>query len=300
MIDTLILSGGGINGIMLIGVIKGIKDWLPYIRTYIGTSIGAVIATFLSIGYNYDDLYDIVISLNFDDYYDFDINNLFMDYGLDNCNKLLRLFNSIIYCKLNIYNPTFKYLFDNTNKILKMNGSNLTLYTNDIFSYIDTPDMTILDALKISICVPFLYKPVYYNNYTYIDGGMFDNYLINETKNKKYTLGVFLSFFDDKNDKNDKNDKSINNIMDYMNIVINSFYIYMYKYKIIKYKSTTLILKSIKNPINFKLTYNDKNIFINTGYKNVKKFYYKKFKKIQKKRLKQKYFYLLNKNAKIY
>jgi NTE family protein len=287
MINTLVLSGGGVNGIIHIGAIKAIQKYLPFIKNYYGTSIGSILCTFLSICYTYNELYDIIISLNFDNYFNINIKNLYYNCYVDTSYKFIKLINSIIYCKLNIYNPTFKILYEKTNKILKINGSNLTTSTNDIFSYNTTPDMNILDAIKISICVPFIFKPVLYNNNLYIDGGLFNNYLINEVKNKKYTLGICLSNLSNINNNN------INNIIHYIDIIYNSFYNYKLNFDIYKYQNITILIKNNINILKQNLSKNDKNNLINIGYDKTFKYLKKRFNKLKQKRLKQKYFFLL-------
>ena len=46
------------------------------------------------------------------------------------------------------------------------------------FNYEKTPDVKILDALIMSICVPILFKPVTYENKLFVDGGLLSNYPI--------------------------------------------------------------------------------------------------------------------------
>ena len=53
MYDTLVLSGGGVNGILELGALQycNDKNLLSSIKTYVGTSIGSIICYLLIIGY---------------------------------------------------------------------------------------------------------------------------------------------------------------------------------------------------------------------------------------------------------
>ena len=52
--DTIVLSGGSIKGIVTLGALQYAKEnyLLENIKTYIGTSSGAIISYLLAIGYN--------------------------------------------------------------------------------------------------------------------------------------------------------------------------------------------------------------------------------------------------------
>lgn len=51
--DTLVISGGSVNGISALGALQYLRDneYLNNIKTYIGTSSGAFICYLLAIGY---------------------------------------------------------------------------------------------------------------------------------------------------------------------------------------------------------------------------------------------------------
>ena len=46
----------------------------------------------------------------------------------------------------------------------------------EYFDYINTPNMSILLALEITISIPFIMKSIKYNNYYYCDGGLLVNF----------------------------------------------------------------------------------------------------------------------------
>jgi NTE family protein len=73
--------------------------------------------------------------------------------------------------------------------------------------------MNIKLAIRISMCVPIIFKPIKYNNQIYIDGGLYNNFPINYFNfNKIETIGLTLRY----------NKKKIKNFTDYIRSMINS------------------------------------------------------------------------------
>ena len=50
--------------------------------------------------------------------------------------------------------------------------------------------MSVITAMQISTCIPIIFKPIKYNNYYYVDGGISNN--IPFLKNKKYKNYLLL------------------------------------------------------------------------------------------------------------
>ncbi len=71
---------------------------------------------------------------------------------------------------------TFKEHFEKTGKILIVMAFNITKCKEDIFMYETTPDMEILNSLKLSARIPIIFGPIKYNNDFYIDGGVWNNF----------------------------------------------------------------------------------------------------------------------------
>ena len=103
MIDTLVFSGGGIKGIGFVGCLnalveKGIYNY-NQINTFVGTSAGSIIATFLAVGYKIKEINELATELNFGILRDVtaeNILNFFQDFGVDTGNELERIMEIII------------------------------------------------------------------------------------------------------------------------------------------------------------------------------------------------------------
>jgi predicted acylesterase/phospholipase RssA len=84
------------------------------------------------------------------------------------------------------HNPTFKNLYDDLQADLIVTGSNLTLGQTQLFSRRknDTPEFPVADAIRISMSIPFVFKPYVLDEDTfhghppcgtYVDGGVWNN-----------------------------------------------------------------------------------------------------------------------------
>ena len=61
------------------------------------------------------------------------------------------------------------------------------------FNHINTPDCQVVDAILMSISIPFLFTPFKYENKLYLDGGLTNNYPIDYFKdNIDNTLGILV------------------------------------------------------------------------------------------------------------
>jgi NTE family protein len=95
-------------------------------------------------------------------------------------------------------------------KFLYLIGSNLTTGDSETFSHIDTPDMIISDAVRISMSIPLIWPPHKYyirdengirivrpdkQNDFYVDGGLLNNYPIGIFDRKVITNASETTFF---------------------------------------------------------------------------------------------------------
>jgi len=212
MIDTLCFSGGGVNALSFIGAFKNLinnkKLDITNIKNFIGTSMGGIILFFLSIGYDINELYDFCIIFNFNILFKSKkiINNIIKDKCLKSHDKIISLFKSMLYNKYSIDDCTFEELHKLTNNNLMLIGCNYSLCKEEIFSYKNTPDMSVITALTITMSIPCIFKPVLYNSNYYIDGCIVNNYPINHCDKKK-TFGLFI-------ENNTDNTGNIDNIFD--------------------------------------------------------------------------------------
>jgi NTE family protein len=282
VIDTLCLSGGGINGLSFIGALKYLEkcNFINFnnINHYIGTSIGSIFCLFLVLGYNLNEIKDFIIlfdsnPLNSNN--NNNLDNILINYGINNGDTFIIIFINLIKSKINLENINFIDLYKITNKKLSIIGTNFTKSCEECFNYETTPLMSVIIALRISISIPIFFAPVYYNNNYYIDGGIYNNFGLNYS-NINNTLGIYI--------KLNTNNLTINSIVDIfigtLNIIFNSI-----SDKNINNLSN--IIQIINEPINYisySLTIEEKYKLILLGVKFskifLKKIYINNIKKI--------------------
>lgn len=190
-INKLVFSGGSTKGISYIGIIKGLeeKNLFKDIKTFAGTSIGAIFSFLLTIGYDYYSLNSTIKSI--------DIENLckinkMSSYGFDDGVNLVSMIKELMDKKNIKHDITFKELFKLTNKRLIITVTNLTLKKAEYLDYKRTPDMNVLIGLRMSFSVPIVFKPIIYNGCYYVDGGLVDNLPVGIFKNKDKCLCVYI------------------------------------------------------------------------------------------------------------
>jgi len=175
---NLVLSGGGIKGILHLGAIKTLeeKNLLKNIKNYGGTSAGSMIVLLLCIGYTYNDIMIIFLKINMDKFYDItDIFEFLNIYGLINFDPLEKLLRVLLENKFKKKYITFNELYNLTKKTLHINSINLNTSKETIFNYINTPNVDIIDACIASSSLPFIFPPKLIKNEYYIDAFAVNN-----------------------------------------------------------------------------------------------------------------------------
>ena len=218
-LDTLFLSGGGVNCIAFLGVFKYFFDKgiiqpdLKGIQNIVCVSGSSLYTLPLMLGYSLDVTIKICLSLNNEDfinYKDFDINNIFNDFGLYDNTFISHLCSVILNKKGISKNITMKEFYNITKINWVLKTTNLTKYRIEYINHKTNPDLPIVDAIRMSSSVPLVFKPITYKDQLYVDGGLCGNYPIeyNKTLQSKHYLGVHVKVKD--------KDEKVNDILSYL------------------------------------------------------------------------------------
>ena len=111
------MSGGGIKGIVHVGVLKALEelDYIKNIDTFIGVSIGAILATLYIVGYSADSLKQFLLIFPFHKLIDMDIGNIYK-FGLDEGDKMITMITEMFIGRNISVNITLKELYNLTKK----------------------------------------------------------------------------------------------------------------------------------------------------------------------------------------
>lgn len=196
--DSLCLSGGGINGLVILGALKYVSDKkiliINRVKNFIGTSIGSIIIFLLVIGYGINDIIQIFYDLNLEKLkVEFDLEDLITNYGIENGSKILTVIQTLLYTKLKRYDITLIELYNITKKKLNIIAVNYTKKKEVNFNYINHPNLSVIAAIRMSISIPFIFHPFEFEGDLYVDGGVMNNFGI-EYCNLNTTLGICLDY----------------------------------------------------------------------------------------------------------
>ena len=183
-VEKLVFEGGGVKGIAFLGSLSVMKEQLSKINAYAGTSVGSIAATLFAIGYELDEIKEIMWNTDFRQFFDHeydipkDVWSLFEKYGICSGNDFSEWIGKLIATKTNDKNYTFKKLYEQKNKDLVITTANVS-YLNPLYiSYRNYPNMCLKDAVRMSMSIPMIFNPVFFEDSYYADGGLIDNYPI--------------------------------------------------------------------------------------------------------------------------
>ena len=271
MIENLVFSGGGVKCITYVGVLKYLEEHniLKNIKNISATSGGAIFALVAVLGYSYEDLCSLIIGLNFDDLRDISSENIFQffnNFGIDTGNKLELLVKLLIKKKFKRDDITFTDLYNKFKINLTITGTCLDTKTTEYFNYLNTPEMKVSQAIRISFSIPIVYNRVTYNEKTYIDGGILNNYPIELFNNDiDKTLGFYIT--------GDTRETSIQSIDAYMLNILIALARKIETQVVNKYITKTIKVTCSFNTIDFNLSSTQKQEAINIGYKLTKNYF---------------------------
>jgi|DEB0MinimDraft_4_1074332.scaffolds.fasta_scaffold00757_11 NTE family protein len=178
ILTHLILSDGGLKGIAYIGVLQYlyIENMLKDIKHIAGTSIGAYFALVFALRIPFEtiqtEFYNIIMNIereqcaaiNFEN-----CNNLFFNKGMISVDFVLGYVTDFIEKKYQCSDMTFVDFVKRTGVNIYVSSSNIHSGKMHLFSLETTPNVSIIQAVKSSMCIPFLFEPVE------IDGDLFND-----------------------------------------------------------------------------------------------------------------------------
>ena len=208
MIKNLVLSSGSIIGISYLGCLQILEEQnlVKNIENILGCSVGALFGLYLSLGYNSNELSQILKKVNFDDMTNIEYNdiiNFTENLGLQDNLKIIKITEIMIKAKTKNPNITFLELYNLTEKNFIVITTCLTDRKEAYFNYKLTPHFKVIDAVRMSISIPFLFKPVKYNDKYYVDGAVVNSYPMEYFKDQMdQTLGILIHTMGSCNIKN--------------------------------------------------------------------------------------------------
>jgi NTE family protein len=174
-----VFEGGGVRGSALVGAVAAADEHGISYRGLAGASAGAIVASLLAAGYTSEEMHLILGEKNFRDFKDkVSLVEKFMFWKAMGIYKG-EAFHKWIGEKISIKvtgkvhsSPSFSQL----PIPLTIVATDLVRQEVKVFSNKRTPDMVVADAVRMSMSIPFVFKPVRQLGELIVDGGMISNF----------------------------------------------------------------------------------------------------------------------------
>lgn len=187
-IKNLVLSGGSSKGFSYIGVIKALEEnnLISEIETIATASIGSFFGLLIVLGFTSTEMSHILLDIDLDLLHNINsdsIINLVNNFGLDSGFNIETILCIMLEAKIPNKQGNLITFLDlwNFNKIkLIVMGSKLFAGHMEgiTYDYINYPDMPVIKAIRISVSIPPVFKPLEGIDHHLMDGGIVNNYPI--------------------------------------------------------------------------------------------------------------------------
>jgi NTE family protein len=283
MYQNLVLSGGSLKGISFMGSLQFLEDQkqLDSIKNFIGSSFGALMCFHIVLGYKSKEIFKLLTryltEYPITDRID-DILKIYSELGIEDGNYIIDCSRKGLHYKYGCNDITFIELAKKSGKNLVVCAANVTKHKTVFFDVESCPDMSVLSALRMSIAIPLLFKPVIYKNEIYVDGGLFNNFPIDyfkqDTNPLKDTIGFTISNTDERKKLEDMPD----NVFQYMKLLLYSVF-YKINHKEYNCEKNNVVVIDIPDPdfvhyswtdMKFDIDKEKMQSYFNAGYDAIK------------------------------
>ncbi|GJQ15536.1 hypothetical protein GpartN1_g7327.t1 [Galdieria partita] len=180
---TLAFSGGGVLGNAYVGALSVLeRHGLDYnkITKLAGTSAGALTAAALAVGHNADSCNCILRKTGFKELFFPEYSSVLGMRGGSSGQKLEEFIGNVLAEKTGNPDITLKQLYEEYGKELICVATELDTLRERKFRYQTDPDLPVRRAVRMSSSVPIILEPIEYNGHLYVDGGLTNNFPVDE------------------------------------------------------------------------------------------------------------------------
>ncbi len=168
-----LFGGGAIRGMAHIGAVRALKELGVELGTLAGSSVGAIVASALAVGYNDAELEKIFLDVDFELFKDinfskalaFSKGDIFLDWMRD-------IIETKFYGEAYVKGKNKPVTFADVDKDFVIITTDLTNFCCKEFSRKTTPDFEIAQAVRISACMPGLMRAIEIDDAMLVDGDL--------------------------------------------------------------------------------------------------------------------------------
>jgi predicted acylesterase/phospholipase RssA len=186
VIKHIVISGGGPTGLLSYGVAKHLAQYGFWshdnIETIYGTSIGALIGAVLCLKHDWTTLDDYIIKRPWEKVVvnSLELFELFSCKGMAKTKLLDDMMQPLLESKDLTLGITMREFYEYSRISLNMFTVDLNTFKTVQLSHTTHPELPLMDAIKMSSCMPMLFQPIIRDGCCYIDGGIMVNYPLTE------------------------------------------------------------------------------------------------------------------------
>jgi predicted acylesterase/phospholipase RssA len=195
-IKHLVLSGGGPTGLITYGAISHLAKkgfWnLKDIESIYGCSIGGYMGVVCTMGYNWDWLDDYFIKRPWEKLVAssaISLMNVYEEKGLVNEHFFTDAIIPLLHAKDLSEHITLAefYVYNKIDIHLYATNINGDILEKADISHSTHPNLSLIKALRMTMAFPLIFQPIYEDGGCYIDGGLLNNFPLNDCINRMHS-----------------------------------------------------------------------------------------------------------------
>ena len=185
-VTNLAFAGAGVRGCSYVGALRAAERQglvLTRVTKAVGTSVGALAAALVCLGYTVDEMQETMIGTSVQGLFDVSMRNIVQRRGIADGNELQRLAETLVAAK---QGGNGRALFSTLSRELEICSTCLSPRRAVYFTKRSHPHMAIADAIRRSMSIPFVFQPVEdERGRLWVDGGVTDNFPVQRIYNNK-------------------------------------------------------------------------------------------------------------------
>ena len=147
-------------------------DFMSDVKHFAGVSAGAAMTLLLVLGYTVDEIIDLCMDLTIiDDLATINLDEAKEKFGLIRNQTIEKKLFDAIARKIGFI-PTLKQLYCLTGLEWTAVTFNVDKMKEEFLNYLSEPDLSVLEAVMMSMALPFLIQPRQYRGYSFLDGAI--------------------------------------------------------------------------------------------------------------------------------
>ena len=193
--DVIVIGPGGCKGFLELGALLYLEknSLLRNVKIYSGVSVGAVIGLLITAGYSITDIISEALQTNlFQDISHINFSDMKLNSGLISNEHISHKLSQLVRNKYGFI-PTLKQLYMATGIKLVSVTMNIDTHIPEYLSHETDPDLSCVEAVLLSMNIPFLFYKMKYKGNVYIDGAFGNPYPIDQYDDgKSNILGLYI------------------------------------------------------------------------------------------------------------